>query len=81
MYYLHKLNCRICLSPNGEIIEAREMMFVMRHIYKYLECANCGCLQIDSYPESMDKYYPADYYFYDNNYEGVFFQIVLRKKY
>ena len=55
--------CRICNSSGDfGIITAREMMFGSRETFDYFRCDFCECLQIDLYPESIDKHYPSDYY-------------------
>jgi len=32
--------------------------------FTYFECSRCGCLQIQQFPEDLEKYYPSDYYAY-----------------
>jgi len=61
--------CRICgNSDNNLQHHAKEMMFGTRDEFEYLECGNCGCLQIEEIPEDFEKYYPkANYYSYSNN--------------
>lgn len=39
------------------------MMYGINESFNYLECSNCGCLQIKKIPEKMDKYYPEDNYY------------------
>lgn len=55
--------CRICghAGPH-QTHQVREMMFGYREWFAYIECANCGCLQIAEIPADLSKYYPADYY-------------------
>jgi SAM-dependent methyltransferase len=38
------------------------MMLGTRDPFVYFQCDNCGCLQIESYPETISDYYPSDYY-------------------
>ena len=38
------------------------MMFGFRDKFVYLECLECGCLQISQIPTDMAKYYPVGYY-------------------
>jgi len=45
------------------------MMYGLRETFDYLECANCGCLQINEIPEDMSAYYPANYYSF-GKYDG-----------
>lgn len=37
------------------------MLFGSREVFSYLECANCGTIQIRSVPE-LSRYYPPNYY-------------------
>jgi len=55
--------CRICGNTSGNKTHiAREMMFGLRDKFEYLECGNCGCLQLLNPPVDLAKYYPTDYY-------------------
>ncbi len=38
------------------------MMLGTREGFDYLECVECGSLQIDPLPASLDRFYPPDYY-------------------
>jgi SAM-dependent methyltransferase len=54
--------CRICGNAEKNLIhKTREMMFGTRDEFDYLECAQCGTLQIIEVPD-LSKYYPKDYY-------------------
>ncbi|MFA6216196.1 MAG: class I SAM-dependent methyltransferase [Candidatus Omnitrophota bacterium] len=59
----HGLVCKIC-GNQGENKEyrVREMMFGSREVFVYFECSFCGCLQIKDIPADMSRYYPEDYY-------------------
>jgi 2-polyprenyl-3-methyl-5-hydroxy-6-metoxy-1,4-benzoquinol methylase len=39
------------------------MMFGFGEYFDYVECSNCGCLQIKYIPEKMEKYYPNKSYY------------------
>jgi SAM-dependent methyltransferase len=55
--------CRICgVAAQSPPIIVREMMFGTREAFPYRECPACGCLQIESYPDALARYYPEDYY-------------------
>ena len=55
--------CRICgNAADTPIVVAREMMFGLRETFEYFQCDRCNCLQIKKIPESMNTYYPNDYY-------------------
>lgn len=57
--------CTICGNGTGNRRHnAREMMFGTRDPFVYLECADCGCVQIVDPPADLSPYYPAEYYSY-----------------
>jgi len=67
-------NCRVCgNSDNNTSYSAREMMYGLREVFPYFECANCKCLQIVEFPKDMSAYYPKDYYSFWE-YDGKKFQ-------
>ena len=56
-------SCSICGHSEGNRTHsAREMMFGFRDRFTYLECAGCGCLQLQDPPADLSRYYPAGYY-------------------
>jgi SAM-dependent methyltransferase len=58
--------CRICGNQiDNREYTAREMMFGLRHTFRYFECSRCGCLQIATIPEDMGPYYPSAYYSFE----------------
>ena len=59
------MQCRICGNASGNrAYVVAEMMFATRDPFDYFQCAECGCLQIDRYPEDVARYYGPDYYSY-----------------
>ncbi|MDB5013824.1 MAG: class SAM-dependent methyltransferase [Daejeonella sp.] len=66
--------CNVCQSHFTRDYVIREMMFGTRDEFKYYECSNCGCLQITSVPEEIEKYYPPYYYSFNSK------QPVLKRK-
>lgn len=57
--------CKICNNAVGNIpYTCREMMFGTGDEFSYFKCPVCGCLQIEEVPDSLDKYYPNNYYSY-----------------
>ncbi|WP_270936591.1 class I SAM-dependent methyltransferase [Falsiroseomonas oryzae] len=40
----------------------REMMFGTRERFAYLECEDCGCVQIAEYPSDIGRFYGDNYY-------------------
>ena len=58
--------CRICGNETGnEIIIARERQLGLGDVFEYIECSNCKCIQLKDIPSNMDKYYPPEYYAFD----------------
>lgn len=59
------MRCRICENnKKNRSFEAKEMTFGYRDVFRYFQCANCNCLQIEEFPSDMSKYYPDSYYSY-----------------
>jgi len=57
-------HCKICgNSENNKIHIAQERMFGFGGEFEYLECSNCGCIQLLNIPGDMAKYYPQDQYY------------------
>ncbi|MGH2855114.1 MAG: hypothetical protein ACRDLF_13090, partial [Solirubrobacteraceae bacterium] len=55
--------CAICANAAGNrVFGAREMMFGLRERFEYLECGECGCLQLLDVPEDLARFYPESYY-------------------
>src|SRR5438552_6339339 len=55
--------CKICGNEAGnKIHHAREIMFGFRDKFDYLECGQCGCVQLMEIPRDMARYYPPNYY-------------------
>ncbi len=76
------LECRVCQNKDGnKSFTATEMMFGMRDMFEYFECAKCGCVQIASIPADLSRYYPANYYsFRETSYEHKPWKIFLKKQ-
>lgn len=75
------MKCKICSnSDNNRVFIIREMMFGYKDEFTYIECSNCGCLQILEFPADMSKYYPANYSSF-NVKPHEQFQSSLRKKF
>jgi SAM-dependent methyltransferase len=63
--------CEICTNTeNNCILKVREMYFGTREVFNYLQCSNCGCLQILNPPEDYSKHYPPNYFTYLQNHES-----------
>jgi SAM-dependent methyltransferase len=60
--------CKICLNEkDNRFHKVREMMFGFREYFDYLECGQCGCLQLLEIPMDMSKYYLSDYYSFQSH--------------
>jgi SAM-dependent methyltransferase len=58
-------NCKICGNDhNNRFYTLKEMMFGTRHLFDYLECSQCGAIQILNPPVDLSVYYPDNYYAY-----------------
>ncbi len=56
------LVCRAC--GGGERFHqhtVREMQFGSKETFRYVECINCGSLQIETVPSDLERHYPSDY--------------------
>jgi SAM-dependent methyltransferase len=57
------LVCQVCMTAaKHQKFTAREMMFGTRDRFEYFECSECGCVQIETPPDDIGKYYPPNYY-------------------
>jgi SAM-dependent methyltransferase len=71
--------CRICTnSENNKAYQIREMMFGFRDEFTYFECSQCGCLQITETPRNIEKYYPSNYYSFQQKASGHFIKRFIR---
>jgi SAM-dependent methyltransferase len=59
------MSCKICQSDTPIVYTFEEKMFGFKGAFEYLECASCGCLQIEETPKDLGKYYPPYYYSYN----------------
>ncbi len=59
------ISCQICGNRrDNRLFYPREMMFGRDERFEYVECADCGCLQLAQIPQNLGDYYPAQYYSY-----------------
>jgi SAM-dependent methyltransferase len=64
-------SCKICGNDeDNSVLKVREMYFGTREVFDYLECSNCGCLQLLNPPEDFSKHYPKEYFTYRQKPEG-----------
>lgn len=60
-----KIACEICGNEkDNKVLKVREMYFGTREEFDYLECSECGCLQLVNPPNDLSKYYPKNYFTY-----------------
>lgn len=57
--------CRLCGGELGRALNVREMMFGSRETFRYRQCEECECLQIEAIPEDIYRFYGKNYYSYD----------------
>jgi SAM-dependent methyltransferase len=77
------LTCKICNNQrqNYSFI-ARERMLGLNDEFEYFECSNCNCIQIVEIPEDMNRYYPVNYYSYQQpifTYKSTGFRKIFKK--
>jgi len=55
--------CQICGNEKQNRLHyPRELMLGLGDEFEYMECANCGCLQITQIPADLARYYADSYY-------------------
>lgn len=65
-------SCEICGNKNdNEILRVHEMYFGTREEFEYLNCSICNCLQLINPPNDLSKYYPKDYFTYQQKIENI----------
>lgn len=56
--------CKVCgNSSNNQVYQVREMQLGLREVFDYMQCGNCGCMQLMEIPENLGKYYPNEEYY------------------
>lgn len=71
--------CSVCANTEKNVlIEAQEKMFGLGDKFSYLECAQCGHVEIQCVPQDLARYYPANYYSF--KIQGKFVQFLKRKR-
>lgn len=73
------ISCKICSNEHGnQILNVREMYFGTREEFDYLECSNCGCLQLLNPPKDYSVHYPKNYFTFQQRHEGKLKSILNR---
>ena len=61
---MEAFECKICHNTSANLpFKVKEMMFGLRHEFLYLQCAKCGCLQLQQIPNNISDYYPKEAYY------------------
>lgn len=61
------MKCRICSNNINNIpIELRENLHATKEMFSYFQCSSCECIQISDIPADIGKYYPSDYYAFND---------------
>ncbi len=61
---MHIPECKICgNTQNNKIYQVKEMQLGLREYFDYLNCNNCGCMQLLNIPNDFSKYYPNQVYY------------------
>lgn len=64
--------CGVCGSKTGlRPFVAQERMFGWGGEFAYFECSGCGTLQIAEIPSDLSRYYPPDYYSFNQDEIGA----------
>ena len=58
------LPCKVCgNSRDNHLHKIKEMQLGLREMFTYMECGNCGCMQLLDIPADIGKYYPNEGYY------------------
>lgn len=61
---MDKDSCKVCGNKtNNKLHQVKEMQLGLRETFSYMECANCGLMQLQNIPADLGKYYPNDGYY------------------
>lgn len=72
--------CKICHKEiTTSAFAVKEMMFGFETIHDYYECSDCESLQIDKVPDDLSRYYPDNYYSFNQQPDAGLDSTYLRK--
>jgi len=61
---MNKASCKVCSNTDKNILhQLKEMQLGLREMFTYMECGNCGLMQLQDIPADLGKYYPNDGYY------------------
>ncbi len=64
-------SCRICNArDNHDTYFPKEMMHGLMEEFTYFQCKSCHCLQIETIPANLHKYYQEGYYSFSQHTKG-----------
>ena len=57
-------------------------MYKLKDQFEYFECADCGCLQIKKIPSNLSRYYPQNYYSFQQQHKlnGRYLKSLLKSR-
>jgi SAM-dependent methyltransferase len=56
--------CKVCGNEeNNKLHRVKEMQLGLREMFTYMECSNCGLMQLQDIPVNLGKYYPNEGYY------------------
>jgi SAM-dependent methyltransferase len=57
-------SCKVCGNEeHNKLHQVKEMQLGLREMFTYMECCNCGLMQLQNLPENLGKYYPNEGYY------------------
>lgn len=70
--FMNTIACKICENiQNNKLYKVKEMQLGLREEFEYLQCDNCGCMQLLNIPSNFEKYYPNEDYYSFNTQANV----------
>ena len=62
--------CRICgNTTNNKLFVVKEKMFGTQQPFNYIECSQCGCMQIEDENLDLKTHYPDEYFSFNTRYK------------
>ena len=77
-----QFSCGICESNRfTEELRPVERMLGLGEEFLYRRCSDCGCLQLANPPENLSKYYPSNYYAFEQDARLFYDRFPFRRKF